>query len=107
MSPDCSRADFISALRRVSGLSATREETLNMEHPGASIRRARCAIKMRQRELAQFIGRSNAWQCGFEAGRVDATPDEIRAMRAVINSRRQWLEFEIITARSRLAAVGV
>lgn len=77
------------------------------QHPGASIRRARCAIKMRQRELAQFIGRSNAWQCGFEAGKVDATPDEIRAMRAVINSRRQWLEFEIITARSRLAAATV
>jgi len=58
-------------------------------HPGPGIRAARRAIEMDQRELAERIGRSSAYVCNFELGRIAATPAEIAAMRAAIESAQR------------------
>jgi predicted transcriptional regulator len=58
-------------------------------HPGPVIRRARRAIEMWQSDLAACIGRSPAYVCNFELGRIEATPTEIVAMRAAIKAHRQ------------------
>ncbi len=57
-------------------------------HPGPAIRRARRSIEMQQRDLAACIGRSPAYLCNFERGRIPAKPHEVTAMKAAIRARR-------------------
>ena len=59
---------------------------MSAKHPGPAIRRARRAIEMHQHVLAERIGRSGAWLCFFERGRIDAKPEEVRRMRAAIKA---------------------
>ena len=56
------------------------------QHPGPAIRRARRAVEMTQLELAARINRSPAYICNFELGRINATPNEIAAMRAAMKA---------------------
>ena len=64
-------------------------KTVARHHPGPAIRRARREIEMFQNELAECIGRSPAYVCNFEMGRIDATRAEVAAMRAAIKAHRR------------------
>lgn len=62
---------------------------LSKNHPGRAIRRARRAVEMFQKELAACIGRSPAYLCNFELGRIAAVPAEVAAMRAAIRAHQR------------------